>query len=439
MVCFFMGSFIPINASMGTHFEFLENKKRQKVDFELINNLIVLPVEVNGQKLHFLLDSGVNTTLVFNNNQLQNPKLDDAKQVMLQGLGDGNPVVAHITTGNTLKIKHLVAEQQTILLIDETEFEFAKRMGTQIDGILGYSLFSSALITVNYETEQIKFQKFEHQPKRICRQCYEIPIEIHDNKPYIQLSGKLSTYLPIEGKFLVDSGSGDSIWLFPDSEGVDIIEPVFEDFLGRAINGNIFGQRGKITSMNIGEKTFQGVKVAYPNEENLKHLSILEGRIGSIGGEILRRFRVTFDYQNKKIYFKPLRRHQRPFYYNMSGLEIQHNGVELIRTKLTNNLGIKTSDDRQVSGVEVFLQPQFQLELIPVIEIFEVRPESPAARVGVQPGDILKRINGTPVSRLKISDIINKLQKKPGQKLRIVVERKNRMLKFNFVLEPLFG
>ncbi|MCY4160299.1 MAG: PDZ domain-containing protein, partial [Flavobacteriaceae bacterium] len=85
------------------------------------------------------------------------------------------------------------------------------------------------------------------------------------------------------------------------------------------------------------------------------------------------------------------------------------------------------------------LQPQFQLELIPVIEIFEVRPESPAARVGIQPGDILKRINGTPVSRLKISDIINKLQKKPGQKLRIVVERKNRVLKFNFVLEPLFG
>ncbi len=439
MVCFIMGSFIPITASIGINFEFLENKKRQRVDFELINNLIVLPVEVNGQKLYFLLDSGVNTTLIFNNNQLQNPNLDDAKQVMLQGLGDGNPILAHITTGNTLKIKHLVAEQQTILLIDETEFEFAKRMGTQIDGILGYSLFSSVLITVNYEIEQIKFQKFGHKPQRICRRCYEIPIEIHENKPYIELLGKLSDHLPIEGKFLVDSGSGDSLWLFPDSEAVDIIEPVFEDFLGRAINGNIFGQRGKIHSISIGEKIFKGVKVAYPNEDNLKHLSILEGRVGSIGGEILRRFRVTFDYQNKKIYFKPIRRHQRPFYYNMSGLQIQHNGVELIRTEPTNHLSFNTSDDPQFSGVEVFLQPQFQLALIPIIEIFEVRPESPAARAGIQPGDILKRINGTPISRLKISDVIHKLQKKPGQKLRIVVERKNRMLKFNFVLEPLFG
>ena len=439
LVCFFIGCFMPIYASPGIYFEFSGNKKKQKVGFELINNLIVLPVEVNGQKLRFLLDSGVNTTLIFNNNQIQNPKLDNAKEVLLQGLGDGNPVVAHITTGNTLRIHHLVARQQTILMIDETEFEFAKRMGTQIDGILGYSLFASALITVNYDTEQIKFQKFDHKPKRFCSQCYEIPLEIHDNKPHIHLIGQLSENLPIEGKFLVDSGSGDSIWLFPKTEGVQVIEPIFEDFLGRAINGNIFGQRGKIASVNIGKKTFKGVKVAYPEGENLKHLSILEGRIGSIGGEILKRFRVTFDYLNKKLYFKPLHRKEQPFYYNMSGLEIQHNGVELIRTKITNNLGIKMSEYNQVSSVEVFLQPQFQLELIPVIEIFEVRPESPAARAGVQPGDVLKRINGTSISKLKLSDIINKLQKKPGQKLRIVVERKNRMLKFNFVLEPLFS
>ncbi|MCY4561589.1 MAG: aspartyl protease family protein [Flavobacteriaceae bacterium] len=426
-------------ASQGGYFEFSNNKKRQVVRFELINNLIVLPVEVNGQKLRFLLDSGVNTTIIFNNNQIINPHLENAQKILLQGLGEGDPVTAHITIENTLKIKHLVAKQQTIFLIDETEFEFARRMGTQIDGIIGSSLFSSCLITVKYDSQQLKFLNFENKRKNFCSRCYELPLEIEENKPYIHIKGKLSPDQPIKGKFLVDSGSGDSVWLFPELGNISIVKPTFEDFLGRAINGNIYGQRGKIASISLGDKTFNGVKVAYPNLQSLEHLSRSDGRIGSIGGEILKRFRVTYDYRSKRLYLRSLKRKIQPFYYNMSGLEIQHNGVELTRKQITNNLGVKRSEENQVSGIEVFLQPQFKLELVPVIEIFEVRPHSPAEKAGVQPGDILKRINGSSVSKMKISEIIHRLQKKPGQKLRIVVERKSRMLKFNFTLQPLFG
>ncbi|HZH70416.1 MAG TPA: hypothetical protein VFD80_08205, partial [Flavobacteriaceae bacterium] len=39
-------------------FYFKKNKTKDRISFELINNLILIPVEVNGVKLSFLLDSG---------------------------------------------------------------------------------------------------------------------------------------------------------------------------------------------------------------------------------------------------------------------------------------------------------------------------------------------------------------------------------------------
>lgn len=38
----------------------------EKINFELINNLMVLPIEVNRTKLFFILDSEVGMSILFN-------------------------------------------------------------------------------------------------------------------------------------------------------------------------------------------------------------------------------------------------------------------------------------------------------------------------------------------------------------------------------------
>lgn len=431
-------SYTSLYANGNAFFGFENHKSRQRVPFELINNLVVINLNVNGQKLRFLLDSGVNTTLLFNNNQITSVDTINAKTLVLRGLGQGEPVTAYLATGNTIRLKNLVARNQNILMIDETEFEFARRMGTQVDGVIGYSLLSSGLVTINYSSGYLVFSNFDRIRSNFCKKCYRIPLEFHQNKPYISTSGLSTSEEPFSGKFLVDSGSGDSIWLFEGRRDVDIVDQTFDDFLGRAINGNIFGKRGKIHSLNIGERTIDGVKVAYPELGSLQNLELIPDRIGSIGGEILRRFQVSFDYQNRILYLKPTRQTNRPFYYNMAGIEIQHNGVELIRKRITNNMGVNIENDDSTAGVEVFLQPQFRLELRPVIEIFNVRAGSPADIAGIKTGDILKKINGQDVSKIKIYNILSMLQKRPGQRLRIVVERRNRPLKFTLTLKKLF-
>ena len=84
------------------------------------------------------------------------------------------------------------------------------------------------------------------------------------------------------------------------------------------------------------------------------------------------------------------------------------------------------------------MQPQFRLELRPVIEIFQVRPNSPAHIAGVRKGDVLKRVNGKDVSKLKLHEVIQSIQKKPGQKLRLTVHRGDHAHTFEFRLKELF-
>ena len=169
----------------------------------------------------------------------------------------------------------------------------------------------------------------------------------------------------------------------------------------------------------MGSIKMAGVKVAYPEKESFKSLALLFGRVGSLGGEILKRFTVIFDYKNKVLDLKPTSAIDAPFYYNMSGIEIQYSGVRLVREKITNVMGLLWSDEKNSSKIEVFKQPQYRLEFQQLIEVFEIRKGSPAAEAGMLEGDILLRINGRKISQLKLHEIINYHQKKTGQKLQL--------------------
>ena len=76
---------------MGFHFNGT-NKNRQQIRFKLINNLIVIPLEINGKELSFILDSGVNKTILFNLSENDSIGLLNTSNVFLRGLGEGDAV-----------------------------------------------------------------------------------------------------------------------------------------------------------------------------------------------------------------------------------------------------------------------------------------------------------------------------------------------------------
>ena len=122
----------------------------------------------------------------------------------------------------------------------------------------------------------------------------------------------------------------------------------------------------------------------------------------------------------------------------MSGIELQYNGVELRTSKMNYSGGIEYDKEGNNRGIEIFLRDVIQYEFQDVIEIAEVRPNSPAAQSGIRKGDVLYRINNHKLNNLKLHEVAGMLQRKPGKKIKLLLRRNKEMLTKTFVLAPLF-
>lgn len=81
----FLLLFISLNLFSQEGFQLTENKKTV-IPFRLINNLIFIPVFVNGVELTFLLDSGVSETLLFSLDDKQ-VDFNHVEKMKFSGLG----------------------------------------------------------------------------------------------------------------------------------------------------------------------------------------------------------------------------------------------------------------------------------------------------------------------------------------------------------------
>ena len=427
----------PLLAQQKKEFLFQSDRKKIRLRFQFINNLIVIPVTVNGQELTFLLDSGVGKTLLFNNENVSQLHFENKNRYNLSGLGQGEALQAYLTQGNTIQLGQLLGVNQDILLVDKIDFSFSRRMGRQIEGVLGSEFFKTYPIKIDYINRKISIYNNQY-PYTFPQKATQYPLQFHHNKPHVQMKFNQNGEGSMLSTFLIDTGSSDALWLFDAHESIEKTTPVFNDFLGQGINGNIFGDRGKINSIQLSKRPIKDVKVAYPEMDNFKTIDLLSGRVGSIGGELLSRFTVYFDYPNQRMALQPNRKIEAPFYFNMSGIELQYNGVELRTSKVNNSGGIKYDKEGNNRGIEIFLRDVIQYEFQDVIEIAEVRPNSPAAQSGIRKGDILYRINNHKLNHLKLHEVAGMLQRKPGKKIKLLLRRNKEMLTKTFVLTPLF-
>ena len=102
---------------------FNQSKNRQRITFKLINNLIVIPLEINGKNLSFILDTGVNKTIIFSLLEKDRIGLLNPEKITLRGLGGGEPVAAILSKRNRIKIKGLVSGNEAIYVILKDFFD----------------------------------------------------------------------------------------------------------------------------------------------------------------------------------------------------------------------------------------------------------------------------------------------------------------------------
>ncbi len=414
---------------------------KQELKFDLINNLIVIPLEVNNHKLSFILDTGVNKTILFNLTRNDSIGLNNVKKVFIRGLGDGEPIEALLSKGNKFRINNIVGEDQELYVILKDAFNLSAKMGTTIHGIIGYDLLKDVVVKINYNTKRIVFYNPKKYKDSKCRKCEIFPLQFYRKKPYIDVEARIDTVNDIATplKLLIDTGGSDAMWLFEDTK--DIIKtPIknFKDILGEGISGTIYGNRSKIPYVSLGRFMLKEPTVSFLDSTSTFNARQFKERNGSIGGNILRRFKVWIDYPNKKITLKKNASLKAGFFYNMSGLRIVYDGQELVKEKAvtwTLDFRGENSNANQSSSNIIPFVSTYNYRFKPKYKIDRVVVNSPAHKAGILSGDIIVTINNKPAHEYTLEEIMSMFQTKPNRKIRMKVKRGFTDVKCEFRLE----
>lgn len=384
-------------------FGLTEGRTKVQIPIEIQNNLIIIPLVLNGQvPLKFILDTGVRTSILTEKTYSDILNLPYARKYSVSGPGGSKIVDAYVTNNVTLDLPGIHGEGHALLVLDQDYLELRNYLGTDVQGILGYELFSRFVIQVNYEKKVLIVQHPDtFKPKKKFDQ---IPIVVEDTKPYLSASVKLSNTSVVKVKLLVDSGASHGLILEPNSDPLlKVPDKHIESLIGRGLGGTITGQIGRIKALQIGQYTINDVICNFPDPnsymdsiKNNRHVF----RNGAIGGEILSRFNVIFNFPGDKIFLKKNSSFKKEFYFNLSGLTLKAKGSRLRKYEVT-----------------------------------DVRESSTAAGAGLKKGDIVLVVNGITATDLDLNSVNGLFNSKPGRRIYLEIERDGVRMKKEFKLE----
>ena len=434
----FVFSFINFSFAQA---KFVVQNKTQtsKVKFKLINNLIIVPVEINGVVLSFLLDTGVSKPIIFNFlNVSDTLKIKDTEPIFLRGLGEGESVKALKSKNNIFKIGDAIKLNQDLYAVYDSNLNLAPRLGVPVHGIIGYDFFKDLVVEINYSAKYLKLMNPEKHQYKKCKSCEILNLEFYNNKPYINAEITVDRKnIPI--KLLIDSGGSDALWLFEDdSLGIKSKPEFFYDFLGYGLSGSVYGKRSVVDALKIKSFMLENANVAYPEDSYMASAKQLKNRNGTLAGNILKRFNMIIDYQKAIITLKKNSYFKEKFSYNKSGIELAHDGVRLVKEEDNKILNEKSSliQNDKVSNVNsIVLDNKYKLSLKPAYSIVELRIDSPAYNAGLLINDVLLSINGKPAHQFTLQQIIHMFYDDDGKRLKLKVDRNGKLLTFNFILE----
>jgi hypothetical protein len=380
------------------------NTNKVEIPIEIHNNLVVVPVILNNTlPLKFIVDTGVRTAILTEKIYSDILNLSYTRKYTISGAGGQKLVDAFLTNNVTFDMPGVHGQGHSMLVLGQDYLELKNSMGTEVHGILGYELFSRFVITINYEAKRLTLElpnKFK--PKRSYK---VLPITVEDTKPFVHVKLQMNDSVKVDAKMLVDSGASHGIFLESTSDSmIQIPAKNIDAVLGRGLGGVIFGKIARIKSMDISDYRLEEAIANFPLDYSPKDTTKTNARTtfrnGSIGGDLLSRFTVVFNFPDEKIYLKKNAAFKKKFYYSLSGLTLRAKGNRLNE-----------------------------------FEITDVRKNTPAERSGIQIGDQLLFINGFDLSELELNNVNSLLSQKPGKKIKVQVLRNGEKLKKEFTLE----
>lgn len=382
-------------------FTIKDGKNKAQIPIELHNNLIVVPVVLNGMlPLKFIVDTGVRTAILTQKTFTDILNLTYSRKYSIAGPGGENIVDAYITNNVSLDLPGVSGKGHALLVLDQDLLELRNYLGSDVHGILGYEMFSRFIVAVDYEKKVLTL--YAPGKFRKKRKYDKLTMEIVDTKPFIYTEVEMNNGEILNARLLVDSGASHGLMLEPASNSIIVVPPKqVSTVIGRGIGGEISGKVGRINQLKLGTYKLDKPIANFPDPNSYIDSLKLGGtfRNGSLGGEILSRFTTIYNFSKEELYLKKNSSLKKKYYYNLSGLTIKAKGSRLN-----------------------------------VFEVDDIRDQTEAKKADVRIGDQIVSINGIALSGLDLNIVNGLLNSKPGKRIKLEINRSGQKLKREFIL-----
>ncbi len=344
-------------------------KHQTTIPFKLINNHIYADAMVNGKgPYQFIFDTGgVN---------LVGPAT--AKALGLESQGDmdvrgagTSTMKASLTKAKQLKVGDAVVSDQLFVMMDLNALKSIE--GVALPGMVGFETFRRFVTRIDYGKKTITLIDPEHFDAKGAG----TPVKFVLNGRIPQIQG---SFEGIPAVFDIDTGSRSSLTLngpFAAEHGLKAKHPKgVQTVAGWGVGGPSTGYVTRGASMKLGDVEVKNVVTDINDQKQGAFAG--NDYSGNIGGGILKRFVVTFDYHNKVMYLK-----------RIEGPVADVGGYD--RAGMWFNQAPKG------------------------FEVVAVTAGAPAQKAGVKKGDVITAVDGKPVGAIKLYDLRETAAQRPAR------------------------
>ncbi|MFL6696304.1 MAG: PDZ domain-containing protein [Vitreoscilla sp.] len=272
---------------------FLAGGCQARMPIELLDNHVFVAVEIAGQTLRFLLDTGgVNLLAAATAGRIGLDSMGalEARGPGEQSVGSGFARVERLVIGGAVAL-----DRQLLRVLDLPGFDDVE--GVRVDGVLGVELFKRLVVQIDYAARELLLAEsaaFAAPPG-----AASLPITFFGHFPGVaaELDG-------LGGQFWLDTGNrGGLVLLVPFVEQHGLAQRYAMSALttiGWGIGGPAQGRLARGGRLALGPVVVDGPVLRLPVDNGgalaIRHVA------GNIGGEILRRFTVSFDYARRVVH-----------------------------------------------------------------------------------------------------------------------------------------
>jgi hypothetical protein len=352
------------------------------IPFELYFNEIYVRVRVNNSEpLWFVVDSGAGGWIV---DRAHSTRLGlHLEQDTAQGTGAGSGTydVSYVKDV-TFSLGDFNIPVPLIGVIDMSAHK--SQIGREVEGLVGFDFFEKFIVEVDYESKVIRL--FDPKTYRYSGGGESIPIIVDQDarNPFFMAEITVPGAAPQLRKLLIDTGSNDAL---DDSFVAQSTGPKVEIVGGVGLGKEFKINVAKVSRLRLGGVSFDDVDA-------------VAGGVALIGGEVLRRFTVIFDFAHSRMILEPNAHLKDAFLFDASGVTLRL---------------VPDSGD---------------------FSVHSVMQGSPASEAGLHEDDLIQSIDGLPSERLTLPQV-QSIFRRVGAEHHLAIRRGNQILQCDIRLRTL--